>query len=271
MKNDFNIYKNKKYDHQYLICVISYDQNIIEKFKYKKIYLAPFLVGDDETIFSLLFEKKEGEINFDICIFYSENYSYNIIKIIPEIKLITDIPILAISGSYDELFVVDLLRIGADDCVVSAIGAIDLNLRIEKLIEKNRSSADHQNHDIQNNPINKNNNNNNKIFVFEKFYKYFTPSEGKILSELIENKGKVVSRESLSLHTRDSYKNTSKRTVDNIICRIRKKFDMLSINNYVIKTYSSLGYSFIGDPDKFFYDLAINIEKYEKTLPENRN
>ena len=273
MKNDFTIYKNKKDDHQYLICVISYDENIIEKFKYKKIYLEPFLIGDDESIFSLLFEKKEGEINFDICIFYSENYSYNIIKIISELKLITDIPILVVSGLYDELFVVDLLRIGADDCVVSAIGTIDLNLRIEKLIEKNKSAADHHNHDIQNNPINNNNNNNNnnKIFVFEKFYKYFTPSEGKILSELIENKGRVVSRKSLSLHTRDSYKNTSKRTVDNIIFRIRKKLDMLSINNYVIKTYSSLGYSFIGDPDKFFYDLSINIEKYEKTLPENRN
>jgi two-component system response regulator BaeR len=270
MKNDFTIYKNKKDDHQYLICVISYDQNIIEKLKYKKIYLEPFLVGDDETIFSLLFEQKEGEINFDICIFYSENYSYNIIKFIPEIKLITDIPILVISGSYDELFVVDLLRIGADDCVVSAIGTIDINLRIEKLIEKNRNIADQKNHNVQNNSID-NNDNNNKIFVFEKFYKYFTPSEGKILRELIENKGKVVSRKSLSLHTRDSYKNTSKRTVDNIICRIRKKLDMLSINNYVIKTYSSLGYSFIGDPDKFFYDLSINIEKYEKTLPENRN
>ena len=57
MKNDFTIYKNKKDDHQYLICVISYDKNIIEKFKYKKIYLDPFLVGDDETIFNLLFEK----------------------------------------------------------------------------------------------------------------------------------------------------------------------------------------------------------------------
>ena len=43
---------------------------------------------------------------------------------------------LVISGLYDELFVVDLLRIGAEDCVVSAIGTIDLNLRIEKLIEK---------------------------------------------------------------------------------------------------------------------------------------
>ena len=267
MKNDFTIYKNKKDDHQYLICVISYDKNIIEKFKYKKIYLDPFLVGDDETIFNLLFEKKEGEINFDICIFYSENYSYNIIKIIPEIKLITDIPILVISGLYDELFVVDLLRIGADDCVVSAIGTIDLNLRIEKLIERNKNITDHEKHDFQNHLVD----NNNKIFVFEKFYKYFTPSEGKILRELIKNKGKVVSRKSLSLHTRDSYKNTSKRTVDNIICRIRKKLAMLSINNYVIKTYSSLGYSFIGDPDKFFYDLSINIEKYEKSLPENRN
>jgi DNA-binding response OmpR family regulator len=268
MKNDFTIYKNKKNDHQYLICVISCDQNIIEIFKYKKIYLEPFLVGDDESIFRLLFEKEEGEINFDICIFYSENYSYNIIKIISEMKLITDIPILVVSESYDELFVVDLLRIGADDCVVLTIGTIDLNLRIEKLIEKNSSITGHKNNDFQNDLVD---NNNNKIFVFEKFYKYFTPSEGKILSELIENKGRVVSRKSLSLHTRDSYKNTSKRTVDNIICRIRKKLDMLSINNYVIKTYSSLGYSFIGDPDKFFYDLSINIEKYEKTLPGNRN
>jgi len=112
-----------------------------------------------------------------------------------------------------------LLRIGADDCVVSEIGAIDLNLRIEKLIEKNRNIVVYKNNKFPNDLVV---NDNNKIFVFEKFYKYFTPSEGKILSELIENNGKVVSRKSLSIHTRDSYKNKSKRTVDNIIFRIRK-------------------------------------------------
>ena len=266
MNNDFIIYKNKKDNYQCLLCVVSCDEKIIEIFESKKIYLESFVVADDEIIFDYLFEKDKSDINFDICIFYSENYSYRIIKIISQIKLITDIPILVMSGKYDELFVVDLLRIGADECVISTIGAIDLNLRIEKLIEKNVQNKIKALEFDSSNISNIIKNDTNNVFVFEKFYRYFTPSEGKILNELLENRGAVVNRDILSLHTRDSYKNKSKRTVDNIIFRIRKKFSMLSIDNYTIRTCSSLGYSMIGDHDRFFYDLSRSIDEYEKTL-----
>lgn len=263
MSSAFTVFRNNKSNYPYALCIISYDKNVIKAFDSKKITLETIVTSEDESIFYSIFDNEKEESRYDLCILYSDNYSSHIITMLSELKLIIEIPIIVISEVYDESLAVSTLRIGADDYIVNNIGRRDLNVRIEKFIEnKKKHYKDYYSKNIIQTKITSKNENN--ILILDKFYKYFTPNEIKVISKLLENIGEIVYRQDLSIYTRGHYHKQPDRSVDNLISRIRKKLKSFSMSDYQIKSSSSLGYVMLGDEQNFFSVLSRNIEQYEQ-------
>lgn len=261
----FTAYRNNKNNYPYSICVISFDKSVVKAFESKNINLEPIATSDDESIFYSIFDDENGESRYDICFLYSENYSAHIITMLSEIRLITKIPIIVMSYVYDEAFAVNVLRIGADEYIINSVGRRDMNVRIEKIIEKRKYFK------FNNLNINSNHRKNfekieENILLLDKFYKYFTPNEIKIITKLLENIGEIVYRQDLSILIRGYYHKQPDRSIDTLVSRIRKKLKLVNMTDYQIKSSSSLGYIMLGDKLGFFDKLSENIKLYGQDI-----
>ena len=159
-------------------------------------------------------------------------------KICTEIRSFSNIPIIFITSrntNIDELMAITL---GGDDFITKPYNTQILLARIEVILKRvNRNLVPQDVLEYKDMKVNLSNgtvNYNDKTIEI-------TKNELKILSYLIKNKGKIVSRENLMNYLWDCEMFIDDNTLSVNVTRIRKKLDEIGIKN-VIETRRGLGY-----------------------------
>ncbi len=155
-----------------------------------------------------------------------------------EIRKISKVPVMFISSAGDNMNIVMAMNMGGDDFIVKPF---DLNVLTAKLgaMLRRAYSLHSQINAIEHNGVVLNlndttlNYDNNKIEL--------TKNEYKILKLLMENTGKVVSRDEIMQHLWESDQFIDDNTLTVNMTRLRKKLSETGLDNF-IKTKKGLGY-----------------------------
>ncbi len=155
-----------------------------------------------------------------------------------EIRKISKVPVMFISSAGDNMNIVMAMNMGGDDFIVKPF---DLNVLTAKLgaMLRRAYSLQSQINAIEHNGVVLNlndttlNYDNNKIEL--------TKNEYKILQLLMENTGKVVSRDEIMQHLWESDQFIDDNTLTVNMTRLRKKLSETGLDNF-IKTKKGLGY-----------------------------
>ena len=147
-----------------------------------------------------------------------------------EIRKISDVPIIFISSAADNMNIIMAMNMGADDFIPKPV---DLNVMIAKIQAVLRRTYDRSNQvpvlECGGAVLNLNdttlNWNNQKIEL--------TRNEFRILKTLMENRGKIVSRDTLMtrLWEDDCYVEENTLTVN--VTRLRKKLEQAGLKDFI--------------------------------------
>jgi DNA-binding response OmpR family regulator len=203
-------------------------QSFLNKYGYK--VLAPI---DFENIIDFILKEKADLILLDINLPIYDGY-----YICREIRKKSEVPIIIVTSRDSDMDELMSMNIGADDFVTKPYNTQILLARIGALLKRTSGNI------VSNNILAYNDlllNLSNASISYKDKEVELTKNEMKILSYLIENKGTIVSRETLMeyLWKSDFFVDDSTLSVN--ITRLRKKIEAIGIDN-AIETRRGLGY-----------------------------
>lgn len=181
--------------------------------------------------------EKINENQYDLALLditLEDGIGYDLVK---EIKSRKDIPVIFLTALDDEVNVVHGFELGADDYITKPFRAYEFLLRIKAVLRRYNNISD----EIVINNI-KINLNQAKVYKDGKNIE-LTASEYKLLLILVENKGKVLTREKILSNIWDvseEYVNDNTLTV--YVKRLREKIESDPTNPKIVKTVRGLGY-----------------------------
>mgnify|MGYP004542966335 FL=1 len=155
-----------------------------------------------------------------------------------EIRRISKVPIIFISSASDNMNIVMAMNMGADDFIAKPFDENVLTAKIQALLRRTYDFADSV-------PIIEHKgailNTGDGTLTYEKELITLSKNEYRILLCLMENKGKIVSREKLmeKLWKTDIFVDENTLTVN--INRLRKKLEAAGLKNF-ITTKFGMGY-----------------------------
>lgn len=155
-----------------------------------------------------------------------------------EIRKISKVPVMFISSAGDNMNIVMAMNMGGDDFIVKPFDLNVLTAKIGAMLRR-AYSLQGQINTIEHNGavLNLNdttlNYDNNKIEL--------TKNEYKILQLLMENAGRVVSRDEIMQHLWESDQFIDDNTLTVNMTRLRKKLSEAGLDNF-IKTKKGIGY-----------------------------
>lgn len=203
-------------------------QSFLNKYGYK--VLAPI---DFENIIDFILKEKADLILLDINLPIYDGY-----YICREIRKKSEVPIIIVTSRDSDMDELMSMNIGADDFVTKPYNTQILLARIGALLKRTAGNI------VSNNILAYKDlllNLSNASISYKDKEVELTKNEMKILSYLIENKGTIVSRETLMeyLWKSDFFVDDSTLSVN--ITRLRKKIETIGIDN-AIETRRGLGY-----------------------------
>lgn len=155
-----------------------------------------------------------------------------------EVRKFSEIPIIVVTSRDSDIDELMSMNLGADDFVTKPYNTQILLARIEAILKRvNRSLTPQDVLEYKDMKVNLSNgtvNYNDKTIEV-------TKNELKILSYLIKNKGKIVSRENLMNYLWDCEMFIDDNTLSVNVTRIRKKLEEIGLKN-IIETRRGLGY-----------------------------
>ena len=116
-------------------------------------------------------------------------------EIIQEIRKVSDVPIITVSAKNEEEAKIEVLKLGADDFLLKPFNLEELQLKVERNIQKylNQQVSYKKNEEFKNIILNQD---TREVFVGGQNV-YFTSKEFDILMLLIQNPNKVISKEKI--------------------------------------------------------------------------
>lgn len=155
-----------------------------------------------------------------------------------EVRKFSEVPIIVVTSRDSDIDELMSMNLGADDFVTKPYNTQILLARIESILKRiNRSLKTTDVLEYNDMKVNLSNGtvsyNNETVEI--------TKNELKILSYLIKNKGKIVSREKLMNYLWDCEMFIDDNTLSVNITRIRKKLEEIGLKN-IIETRRGLGY-----------------------------
>lgn len=155
-----------------------------------------------------------------------------------EVRKFSEVPIIVVTSRDSDIDELMSMNLGADDFVTKPYNTQILLARIESILKRiNRSLKTTDVLEYNDMKVNLSNGtvsyNNETVEI--------TKNELKILSYLIKNKGKIVSREKLMNYLWDCEMFIDDNTLSVNVTRIRKKLEELGLKN-IIETRRGLGY-----------------------------
>ena len=169
----------------------------------------------------------------DIKLPYFDGYHY-----CTEIRKISKLPIIFISSASDNMNIIMAMNMGGDDFITKPF---EMNVLIAKIMAHLRRSYDFNTNPniISHNGIDLNI--NDSSVIYENKHLELSKNEFRILLTLVQNKGKIVSREKLMEVLWQSGDFIDENTLNVNINRLRKKLETINIKN-LIQTKFGMGY-----------------------------
>ena len=155
-----------------------------------------------------------------------------------EIRKISDVPVIFISSASDNMNLVMAINMGGDDFIAKPFDLNVLNAKVQAILRRTYDLAGKVPVLEQAGAIL---NLNDMTLVFGDEKVELTKNEFRILQTLMENKGKVVSRNTLMtrLWEDDCYVEENTLTVN--ITRLRRRLEQIGLTDF-IKTKTGKGY-----------------------------
>lgn len=155
-----------------------------------------------------------------------------------EIRKISNLPIIFVSSASDNMNIVMAMNMGADDFIAKPFDLNVLNAKISAMLRRAYSFGSSVNIIENAGAIL---NINDATITFKGSTVELTKNEFRILQLMLENKGKVVSRDDIMLRlwNSDSFIDDNTLTVN--MSRLRKKLEDMGLESW-IKTKKGLGY-----------------------------
>ncbi len=219
----------------YRVLIIEDDMGIAEAIKEQamKWNIEAKCVQNFRNVLSELAESDPHLVLLDISLPFFNGYYW-----CTEIRKISKVPIIFISSAADNMNIVMAMNMGADDFIAKPFDQSILIAKIQALLRRTYDFAsvvpviEHRNAILHTGD-------NTLTYQNEKIP--LTKNEYRILLSLMENKGKVVSRERLmeQLWETDSFVDENTLTVN--VGRLRKKLDSVGLKEF-ITTKFGVGY-----------------------------
>lgn len=155
-----------------------------------------------------------------------------------EVRKFSETPIIVVTSRDSDVDELMSMNLGADDFVTKPYNTQILLARIEATLKRvNRSSTPQDILEYKDMKVNL----SNGTVIYDDKTIEITKNELKILSYLIKNKGKIVSREKLMNYLWDCEMFIDDNTLSVNVTRIRKKLEEIGLKN-IIETRRGLGY-----------------------------
>ncbi|MGN1405728.1 MAG: response regulator transcription factor [Erysipelotrichaceae bacterium] len=190
-------------------------------------------IDDFSKIMETFKEFDPHMVLLDIKLPYYDGYHYCM-----EIRKISKLPIIFISSASDNMNIIMAMNMGGDDFVIKPF---EMNVLIAKIMAHLRRCYDFNANPniISINGINLNI--NDSSISYENRHLELSKNEFRILLTLVQNKGKIVSREKLMEVLWQSGDFVDENTLNVNINRLRKKLETIKIND-LIQTKFGMGY-----------------------------
>ena len=189
--------------------------------------------NDFENIVEIALKSDPHIILLDINLPYYDGY-----YICREIRKKSNVPIIVVTSRNSEIDELMSMNLGADDFITKPYNTQILLARIESILKRVYRNSTVQ--DVLEYGDMKLNLSNGTIVYNDKVIE-LTKNELKILSYLIKNRGKIVSRESLINYLWNCEMFIDDNTLSVNVTRIRKKLEEIGLSN-IIETRRGLGY-----------------------------
>jgi two-component system alkaline phosphatase synthesis response regulator PhoP len=169
-----------------------------------------------------------GKSGFDVCREVKSN------------QATANLPIILLTAKAEENDKLLGFELGADDYITKPFGIKELFARIEALLRRSKNKflmpAILKYKDlVVNDDLHQ--------VVFKNVYLSLTPSEYQIIKTLLENKGRIVKRDSLTKLLNITNDDKNARSLDVHIRNIRTKFAKIKANYDPIRTLKTVGFT----------------------------
>ena len=161
-------------------------------------------------------------------------------EIIQEVRKVSDLPIITVSAKNEEEAKIEVLKLGADDFLLKPFNLEELQLKVERNIQKylNQQVSYKKNEEFKNIILNQD---TREVFVDGRNV-YFTSKEFDILMLLIQNPNKVISKEKIFREVWHEDYCIDTQTVTVHIKNIRKKIKEVNPITPTIETVWGIGF-----------------------------
>lgn len=182
--------------------------------------------------------EKIKKSNFDLILLDINLPIFDGYYICREVRKFSEIPIIIVTSRNSDIDELMSINLGADYFVTKPYNTQILLARIEAILKRVNRSLTPQ--DVLEHKDMKVNLSNGTVTYNDKTVE-ITKNELKILSYLIKNKGKIVSRENLMNYLWDCEMFIDDNTLSVNVTRIRKKLEEIGLKD-IIETRRGLGY-----------------------------
>lgn len=161
-------------------------------------------------------------------------------EIIQEVRKVSDVPIITVSAKNEEEAKIEVLKLGADDFLLKPFNLEELQLKVERNIQKylNQQVSYKKNEEFKNIILNQD---TREVFVDGRNV-YFTSKEFDILMLLIQNPNKAISKEKIFREVWHEDYCIDTQTVTVHIKNIRKKIKEVNPITPTIETVWGIGF-----------------------------
>ncbi len=223
----------------YKILVVEDDRGIAEAIR-EQARLWDYQVTIAEDFHDIMAEFAQVQpqlLLLDISLPYFDGYHW-----CSEIRRVSKVPIIIISSAADNMNIVMAMNMGADDFIAKPFDQSVLIAKVQALLRRSYDFSA-SSPVLEHRGALLNTGDNTLIFQDEKIE--LSKNEYRILLCLMENKGRIVSRERLMerLWETDSFVDDNTLTVN--VNRLRRKLDAAGLNNF-ITTKFGVGYMIEG-------------------------
>ena len=155
-----------------------------------------------------------------------------------QIRNISKVPVIFMSSMSDNMNIVMAINMGGDDFIVKPFDINVLIAKVQAMLRRTYSFAESTNIIEHNGCIL---NMNDQTFTYNGKRMELTKNEYRILQSLLENIGKVVSRDNIMMKLWESDDFIDDNTLTVNVTRLRKKLEQAGLKDY-IKTKKGTGY-----------------------------
>lgn len=211
----------------------------------KKEGFEPVSAHDGEETLALFSQDQYAMLLLDVMMPKKDGF-----EVCREIRKASNVPIIMITARGEDFERIMGLDIGADDYIVKPFSGGEVMARVRAILRRIERTPENGARQTRLSYDNLTVCLDNALVTLDGQPVILTKKELDILWILLENRGKIFSRENLlgSLWGYDYYGDS--RTVDSHIKRLRAKLEEIPHPNWQIKTIWGMGYKFEGTADE---------------------